>query len=79
MWPFDVIRAFIIRCASGFYEPHWIGGKVSDVFQEIFVKIKLLVFGKRMVNINLLAVFIILVIASYRFIEHKNEKNRTNF
>ncbi|MAP51404.1 MAG: hypothetical protein CMM11_08465 [Rhodospirillaceae bacterium] len=56
------------------------GGKVSDIFQEIDEDLRQdkvarlwKAYGKYLVA---LAVFIILVIASYRFIEHKNEKNR---
>jgi len=53
---------------------------VSDIFQEIDEDLRQdkvarlwKAYGKYLVA---LAVFIILVIASYRFIEHKNEKNR---
>ena len=53
---------------------------MSDIFQEIDEDLRQdkvarlwKAYGKYLVA---LAVFIILVIASYRFIEHKNEKNR---
>ena len=53
---------------------------MSDIFQEIDEDLRQdkvarlwKVYGKYLVA---LAVFIILVIASFRFIEHKNEKNR---
>ena len=73
MWPFDVIRALIIRCASEvFYEPHQFGGKVSDIFQEIDEDLRQdkvarlwKAYGKYIVA---LAVLIILAIASDRFI-----------
>ena len=53
---------------------------MSDIFQEIDEDLRQdkvarlwKAYGKYLIA---LAVFIILVIASYRFIEHKNEKNR---
>ncbi len=53
---------------------------MSDIFQEIDEELRQdkaarlwKAYGKYLVT---LAIFIILAIASYRFIEHKNEKNR---